>query len=194
MSRPREFSPDQALDKAMHVFWYKGYRATSMIDLLKATNLNSGSLYFAFGGKRALFLKAMDHYCNKSGIGNRFSILSQTGPALPLITRFVDAILDSVLSDPQRRGCLITNTVVELSPHEKVIGKKLSRRIHMLEDTFFALLVRARRAGELATDKDPRALARCLVMMMQGMIVMSKTGTSADEVKQAAKTMLSILE
>jgi TetR/AcrR family transcriptional repressor of nem operon len=64
----------------------------------------------------------------------------------------------------------------------------------MAEDAFFELLSRAKRAGELAKDKDPRALARVLVTMIQGTIVMIKAGTPADIVKQTAKTALSILE
>lgn len=193
MARTKEFNPDEALDKAMQVFWHKGYEATSMQDLLMAMNLNRGSLYAAFGGKRELFLKALEHYCKGGGVVSRFSLLDQTGPALPLIRRFIDGMLDFCLSDPQRRGCLITNTVMELAPHEKDIGKKLSKRIQTLEDAFFTLLARAKQEGELSKDKDPRALARALVTMMQGMIVMIKAGTPADAARQTAKTALSIL-
>lgn len=194
MPRPKEFNPEKAIAKAMHVFWYKGYEAASIEDLLNAMDINRGSLYATFGGKRDLFLKAMDHYCGEGGVGGRFSILHQSGPSLLQIRRFFDAILDFVLSDPLRRGCLITNTVMELAPHDKNIGKKLSGRIQMLEDTFFELLTRAKRKGELAKDKDPRALARVLVTVMQGMIVMTKAGTPTDLVRQTAKTALTILE
>ena len=194
MPRPKEFVPEEAIEKAMHVFWHKGYEAASMEDLLDAMEINRGSLYATFGSKRDLFLKAMDHYCGEGGVGGRFSILLQPGPALPLIHRFVDAIVDFVLSDPLRRGCLITNTVMELAPHEKNIGKRLSKRFHLLEDAFFELLTRAKREGDLTKDKDPRALARVLVTMMQGMIVMIKAGTPADVVKQTAKTALLVLK
>lgn len=194
MPRPKEFVPEEAIEKAMHVFWHKGYEAASMEELLDAMEINRGSLYATFGSKRDLFLKAMDHYCGEGGVGGRFSILLQPGPALPLIHRFVDAIVDFVLSDPLRRGCLITNTVMELAPHEKNIGKRLSKRFHLLEDAFFELLTRAKREGDLTKDKDPRALARVLVTMMQGMIVMIKAGTPADVVKQTAKTALLVLK
>jgi TetR/AcrR family transcriptional repressor of nem operon len=64
----------------------------------------------------------------------------------------------------------------------------------MAEEAFFKLLARAKQEGELARDKDPRALARVLVTMTQGAIVMIKAGTPADVVKQTAKTALSILD
>lgn len=194
MPRPKEFDFEGAIEKAMHVFWCKGYEAASIEDLLNAMDINRGSLYATFGGKRDLFLKAMDYYCSEGGVGGRFSILHQSGPAISLINRFVDAIVDFVLSDPLRRGCLITNTVMELAPHDKNIGKKLSKRFHMLENAFFALLVRAQQEGDLAKDKDPRALARVLLTMMQGLIVMTKAGTPADVVRQTAKAALLILK
>lgn len=194
MARPKAFDPEEALDKAMHVFWHKGYEATSMEDLLAAMDINRGSLYATFGGKRELFLKAMDRYCSGGGIGSGISILKQPGPALPLIRRFIDHMLEFGLSDPLRRGCMITNTVMELAPHEKDIAAKVAGRLQVAEGAFFELLARAKREGELAKDKDPRALARVLVTMMQGTIVMIKAGTPADVVRQTAKTALSILE
>ncbi len=194
MPRPKEFDPDEALDKAMHVFWHKGYEATSMEDLLSAMDINRGSLYATFGDKRELFLKAMDLYCSGGGVGSRISILSQPGPALPLIRQFVGAMLEFALSDPQRRGCLIANTAMELAPHQNDIAKKVSGRLQTLEEAFFKLLTRAKQERELTKDKDPRALARVLVTMMQGTIVMIKAGTPADVVRQTAETALSILD
>lgn len=194
MPRPKEFNPDDALEKAMQVFWHKGYEATSMEDLLTAMDINRGSLYATFGDKRELFLKAMDRYCSGGAIGNRLSILNEPGPAIPLIRRFIGAMLEFGLSDPLRRGCMITNAVMELAPHEKDIARRVAGRLQMAEEAFFTLLTRARQEGELANDKDPRALARVLVTMMQGTIVMIKAGTPADVVKQTAKTALSILD
>jgi TetR/AcrR family transcriptional repressor of nem operon len=194
MPRPKEFNPDDALEKAMQVFWHKGYEATSMEDLLSAMDINRGSLYATFGDKRELFLKAMDRYCAGGGIGSGISILNQPGPALPLIRRFIGAMLEFGLSDPLRRGCLITNTVMELAPHEKDIARKVAGRLQRAEGAFFKLLTRAKQEGELAKDKDPRTLARFLVTMMQGTIVMIKAGASPEAVKQTAETALSILE
>ena len=192
MPRPKEFNPDQALDKAMQVFWHKGYEATSMEDLLTAMDLNRGSLYDTFGDKRALFLKAMDRYCH-GFVGSKFSMLDQPGPALPTLRRFLHGVIEGVLADPQRRGCLIANTIVELAPHEKEIAGKVSQALKMSEDAFFRLLTRAQQQGELKQGQDPRVLARFFTTMMQGTIVMIKSGASAEAVKQIAKTALSIL-
>ena len=89
---------------------------------------------------------------------------------------------------------MITNTVMELAPHEKDIAKKVTGRLQMAEEAFFRLLTRAKQEGELAKNKDPRALARVLVTMMQGTIVMIKAGTPADVVKDTAEAALAILD
>jgi TetR/AcrR family transcriptional repressor of nem operon len=193
MPRPKEFNPDDALDKAMQVFWHKGYEATSMGDLLSAMNLNRGSLYDTFGDKRTLFLKVMDRYCT-TFVGPKFSLLDQPGPALPTLRQFINDITERGLADPQRRGCFISNTVMELSSHEKEIAVTLRQALKLAEDAFFKILTRAKKQGELKDDKDPRALARFLTTMMQGTVVMIKAGTSADVVKQTAETALSILD
>jgi len=192
MPRPKEFNPDDAIEKAMQVFWHKGYEATSMEDLLEAMDLNRGSLYDTFGDKRQLFLKVIDRYCTTFA-SSKFSLLDQPGPALPTLRRFISGMIEGGLADPQRRGCLIANTVMELSPHENEIAGTLRQALKMVEDTFFNVLARAKQQGELKDDKDPRALARFLTTMMQGTIVMIKAGASADVVKQTVETALSIL-
>lgn len=193
MPRPKEFNPDDAIEKAMQVFWYKGYEATSMEDLLSAMDLNRGSLYDTFGDKRQLFLKVIDRYCH-GFVGEKFSLLDQPGPALPTLRRFIHGMIEGGLADPQRRGCLIANTVMELAPHEQDIAGKVCQAMKRGEDAFFKILTRAKEQGELAKDKDPRALARFLTTMMQGTIMSIKAGASADVVKQTAETALSMLD
>ena len=193
LPRPKEFNPDDAIEKAMQVFWHKGYEATSMEDLLSAMDLNRGSLYDTFGDKRRLFQKVVDRYCT-TFVRPMFSVLEQPGPTLPTLRRFINDMIAGALADPQRRGCLISNTVMELAPHELEIAGTLRQALKLAEDTFFKALARAKLQGELSSEKDPRALARFLTTMMQGTIVMIKAGTPADVVEQTAETALSILD
>jgi TetR/AcrR family transcriptional repressor of nem operon len=193
MSRPKEFNPDDAIEKAMQVFWYKGYEATSMEDLLTAMDLSRGSLYDTFGDKRQLFLKVVDRYCTTFA-SSKFSLLDQPGPALPTLRRFICDLIEGGLADPQRRGCLISNTVMELSPHEKEIAGRLRQALKMAEDAFLKVLTRAQKQGELHMGQDPRTLAQFLVTMMQGAVVMIKAGAPGDMVKQTAEVALSVME
>jgi len=60
--RPRAFDPDAALERAMHVFWAKGYEGASLSDLTRAMRINRPSLYAASGNKEELFRKVLDRY------------------------------------------------------------------------------------------------------------------------------------
>ncbi len=193
MPRPKEFSPEQALDKAVEVFWRRGYEATSIEDLVAAMNINRGSLYDTFGDKQRLFLACMDRYCHHM-LTERFSLLDRSGSALDAIRRFFHGLLDQALADRTRRGCLVTNTATELSPHEKLIGKKVFEALAGIEQAYYQTLVRAKQQGELNKQQDPRALARFLTGMMQGVIVMYKAGTPADTIRDIVETGLSVLD
>ena len=156
-------------------------------------DLNRSSLYNTFGDKRQLFLKVMDRYC-QCVVGPNFSLLDQPGPALPALRKFVQTMIQAGLADPQRRGCLVANTIMELGPHEPDIAGKLNRIFKMGEDTFFSVLTRAKGQNELGPEKDPRILARFFMTMMQGTIVMIKAGASANALTQTTDTALSILD
>ncbi|MGC2716955.1 MAG: helix-turn-helix domain-containing protein, partial [Pseudolabrys sp.] len=62
--RPRAFDLDLALERAMHVFWAKGYEGAALSDLTRAMRINRPSLYAAFGNKEQLFRKVLDRYAN----------------------------------------------------------------------------------------------------------------------------------
>jgi TetR/AcrR family transcriptional repressor of nem operon len=139
MSRPKEFVPDEALDKAMQVFWRNGSEATSMEDLLSAMDLNCGSLFDPFDDTRQPFLKVMDRHCH-GFVGETFSLLDQPSPALPTLRRNSQGMIEGGLADPHRRGCLIANTGMELSPHEQEIAGTVSQPLKMAEDPFVRVL------------------------------------------------------
>ena len=192
MARPKEFDPATALDKAMQVFWRKGYEATSIEDLVTSMDINRGSLYETFGDKQQLFLAAMDHYCNGM-VADRLKRLDQPGPALETIKHFIRDMVRMALAT-RRKGCLIANTAMELACHEKEIGDRVASALGGVEDAYYKALTRAKKQGELRKDQDPRALARYLTTMMQGVIVMYKAGTSTEALRDAVETGVSVLD
>ncbi len=193
MARPKEFDPNTALGKAMELFWRKGYEATSIEDLVTHMDINRGSLYETFGDKQKLFLACMDRYCNGMA-ASRLSMLDQPGPVLDTIRRFIRGKLQMALADPTRKGCLIANTAMELAPHEKEIRERVASALGGLEEAYYQVLIRAKKQGELRKDQEPRALARYLTTMMQGVIVMHKAGTTAEALREIVETGLAVLD
>src|SRR5258708_38789294 len=109
MARPREFDPNEALEKVTRVFWRQGYQATSYRDLMKATHLSKQSLYCAFGDKRELFLKSLRHYREQTAAAlERLDPLQKTAPDLLREMMTCAAFRRELIQCPQ--GCLAANT------------------------------------------------------------------------------------
>lgn len=193
MARTKTFRHDEALAGAMNAFWRQGYVATSVQDLVDATGLNRASLYAAFGGKRALFLEAVEHY-GALFQENGLAILERPGSPVAAIRALFDALIALYVEDRPRWGCLITNSAVELSPHDRAAGTLVSQGIDRVEKALERALERARAAGEIAPERDVRSLARYLTSSLQGIVVLSKTARGGDELKDIAEVALSVLE
>ena len=173
MPRTKDFKPDEALDAAMHLFWSKGYGATSMRDLLDGMGIGRGSFYDTFGGKHTLFLAALDRF---EGVRTSWidEVLENSG--LDGIEEVFRRTVDGLVSFEPRRGCLMANSAVELAPHDPEVAEKISRYVSRTEEAFEGALFRAREAGEIPPDSDPKALARFLVNNLHGLRVLARAG------------------
>lgn len=192
MARTKEFDPDAALRAAMDLFWRKGYEATSMQDLVNGLGIGRASIYATFGNKHELYVAALSCYGEEVG-GQTIDMLSQPGPALPAVRELVRSYAESAIADQDRKGCLVTNTAVECLPADRELGRLVESSLDSLETAVTVALTRARHQGELARDKDPRALARFLVTLMQGIRVIAK---SPDErrLRDAVDQALTLLD
>ncbi|MCH8858951.1 MAG: helix-turn-helix transcriptional regulator, partial [Proteobacteria bacterium] len=120
MSRGKNFDAHEALTKAMHAFWSRGYEATSISDLVECMGIHRGSLYATFGDKRSLFLRALRHY-GATHLDDWVAALTQAhGPRGAIIAAF-DRVVATALEGGSRDGCLVINTALELSPHDEEI-------------------------------------------------------------------------
>ncbi|MCP2256466.1 transcriptional regulator, TetR family [Streptoalloteichus tenebrarius] len=173
MGRTKEFDPDAALRAAMDLFWRQGYEATSMQDLCEHLGLGRGSVYGAFGGKRELFLMAVRRYVEDSR-ESLLARLSTSGSALDAVRGLVRDYAETALQEAGRKGCLLTNTAVEL-PADEEAQRHVESGLETMEVLLTATLMRAKAEGELSEDRDPVVLARFLVTLLQGIRVVGKT-------------------
>src|SRR5215467_8906691 len=112
--RPRTFDLEGAVERAMNVFWSRGYHGTALPDLLRATKLSRGSLYAAFGGKHALFLRALDRYIAEGLARLDVELGPRHGPVDGLRT-LLAGYVDRASGVSGRRGCLLVATAMELA-------------------------------------------------------------------------------
>ncbi|MEV0197666.1 TetR family transcriptional regulator [Nonomuraea sp. NPDC050691] len=192
MARTKEFDPDAALDAALELFWERGYESTSMADLVERLGIGRASLYATFGGKHELYMKALERYLERRD-PSPIEALSQPGPALPAIRRLVESYARESSTEEGKRGCMIANAAAELLPRDEEVCRFVDRNWEGLETALTSALIRARAQGELDAGKDPRTLARFLIVVLQGMRLMGKASPDPARMRDAAAHALSLL-
>ena len=192
MARTKEFDPDAALSKALQLFWQRGYEATSMNDLVAHLGIGRASLYATFGNKHELYLQALDRYAERSD-PRLLEELSQPGAALPGVRAVVRRFAAESTSDARVRGCFVTNTATELAARDPQACQRVEASWVHLETLLVSALMRAQAQREISDERDPRALAHLLVVVMQGMRVVGKASADPARVRDAAEQALSML-
>ena len=164
MARPRTYDPDAALDRAMRLFWQKGYAETSMADLVDATGVSRYGFYSEFGDKDALFEKCVALYA-QTVIGRGLGPLEAPDAGLAEIETYF-ANLRRTIGASERKGCLIGNTATAgLSPTEAV-DALVAEHYGRMRAAYRNALAHAADAGDIAGDPD--ALADFMVGVVNG--------------------------
>lgn len=193
MARTKEFDPDIALQRALELFWERGYEGTSMADLVAHLGVARASLYATFGGKRDLYLRALERYAQLMD-PRVVEALSRPGPVLPAVRALVRSFAEESADDQGGRGCMVVNTAVELGPRDPAAARLVEASWSHLEAVLTSALTRARIQGELPESREPRALARMLLVLMQGMRVLGRAPGGAARLRDAAGQALSLLD
>ena len=187
MAGVKQFDRDEILDRAMAVFWTRGYEATSIDDLVEATGIGRGSLYGAFGDKRQLFLTALDRYWNTIA-AEMFAELSDPD-ARNAIERMFDVLIRRASNPKFPRGCLFTNTSLECPGSGEEITRKIAENMGQQETAIYQVLRKAQADGTLSQSQDARALARFFLGVAWGINAVNKSvadpGVFKDIVKVA---------
>jgi TetR/AcrR family transcriptional repressor of nem operon len=187
--RPRSFDTEAAVERAMGVFWSRGYHATALPDLLRATKLSRGSLYAAFGGKHALFLRALDRYVADALARIDVELGPRHAPVDGLRT-FLAGYVDRTSGASGRRGCLLVATAMELAGHDSDVEGRIRGFFKAMEARVADALSRAKTAGKLADGVEPSSAARILVCFVEGLRVVGKTAPKRDASQATADALL----
>lgn len=191
MGRPHEFNRQNTLSKAMDVFWEKGYKATSIQDLVDRMGIKRGSIYNTFGDKHSLFISAIRHY-GEVVTSQTIKVLDSPGSPIENIERFYFELI-SKSSDGKSKGCLISNTVVELASHDKEAAKEVKILLKKIEMVFFNCLNKAVELGELPAGTDTKVLSRFFAASTHGLIVIGKSDIRRRQMKDIVDVILSTL-
>ena len=192
MGRHFEFNRDETLSKAMSVFWQKGYKATSMKDLVDEMGIQPGSIYNTFGDKHSLFIESIKHY-GEVVTSNTIKILNVEGAPLENIRKFFQEMIERP-SDKQCIGCLIVNTVVELAPHDEQAAEVVNTILKNIERAFYDCLLKAQELGEISAESNIKALASYFASSTHGLLITGKSAAGRDQMKDIVNVILSTLK
>lgn len=185
--RPREFDLDEALERAMQLFWRQGYEGTSMADLTRELGITRPSLYAAFGSKEGLFLKALDLYEARAGY-------REAALAAPTASAYARALLEGAadLHGDKKNppGCLGVQGALACAPESDTIRVELIRRRKTGERIIRDRLKRAQAEGDLPPEVDPADLARYLSIVIYGITVQAAGGATRKELRSVAELAL----
>jgi TetR/AcrR family transcriptional repressor of nem operon len=175
MPRPRQFDPADVIDEAMHQFWERGYRNTSVDDVVAATGVRPGSLYNAFeGGKRGLFMESLSRY-SKLVVPEKMGALERPGASVAEIRAYFDGLVEDLTTPEGRAGCLMVNSTVELAAVDNEVASVVRGHMDRLERNVRRALRNAKRRGEVPVTVKPTAKATLLMATAMGLMVVGKT-------------------
>jgi AcrR family transcriptional regulator len=189
--RPRSFDIDSALDRALQVFWRKGYEGASLSDLTKAVGVNRPSLYAAFGDKEALFGKALDRYLNGPAAYTQEALKEATARAV--IERLLRGAADLNTASRNPGGCLMVQGALACGEAADSIRKELIASRAAGEAALRRRLQRAKSDGDLPATVNPADLARYVATVIYGMSVQAAGGASRGELRHVVEMTLRTL-
>jgi len=169
----KTFDEDDAIVKAMNVFWEKGYEPASIADLIAGTGITRGSLYNAFGGKEQLFVKALLKYDQDNRRAFLAELEAMDDPRRAIAAAF-DGIVAETLADTEKKGCFIVNTASELATHGEEVNRIVHNGIREFEAFFRRSIEVAQARGDIPQSVDTQATAKALLAMVVAIRVLGR--------------------
>jgi TetR/AcrR family transcriptional repressor of nem operon len=173
MAWEKSFDENEAIGKAMKVFWEKGFEQASMADLIAGTGITCGSLYNAFGCKKQLFVKALRKYDKE----NRRALLAELeaidDPPRAIAALF-DALVAETVADLDKKGCFLVNTASELMMHDEEVNAIVRNGLRETQAFFRRSIEVAQARKQICTSLEPEATAKGLMAMIVGIRVLGR--------------------
>lgn len=193
MPRIRQFNPEHTLQKAMHIFWIKGFRHTSLANLVEATGVGKKGLYSVFGSKFDLYLKALEYYkCVQAE--ELLTEIENDHASLDEIKNLFERTLNFTQSEIGSRGCMVCNAIVEFSDKEPLVWRSTANHLDRFRNAISNALFNAISKKEIPLSVDIKKHSNFLVGVLQGLMLMSWGGSEYMNMKDTVELSLKSLK
>lgn len=189
MARPREFDEELALDRAMDVFWRKGYQATSTDDLMEAMGIGRGSFYNTFHSKRETYLRTLDRYLLLLQEGGPYRMLHEMEPGAEALGALLGSYLGSVASEHGAHGCYFVHVAKEHRGDDPEVTAAIRRGIVRMRAILADHIRTAQEQGVFPEHMDPDQGALLMMAVAWGSHVLIEAGVDKDDALGAARLL-----
>ena len=190
MARPIQYDPKEVLDKAMNIFWKKGYEQTSIQDIVAVTGLKPGSIYNIYGNKEGLFEAVLDLYATEA-LRVAKEVLLEGDDGLKNIEKFLDDVVLSSISNEKTNGCLMVKTLLIVSHKDTKIQTYITKVFQEVERYIVTVLQSCQDKGQISVN--PEDFARLIIITMYGAHVYYKTSKDAEALRRSVHILLDTL-
>ncbi len=189
----KQYDETDVLKRAMEAFWARGYKATSINDLVAATGINRGSLYAGFTDKRSLFMRALEHYDREHRQAFLCALARNFAPREAILAAF-QQVVDSCQEGRNRKGCLLVNTALELSRHDPDIERIVQAKLEEVETFFRTRIEAAQKAGTIRPEVPVAEKAQVLFALFMGLRVITRSRPDPVLMKAVVKQVAALLD
>jgi TetR/AcrR family transcriptional repressor of nem operon len=193
MARIRSFDEEEVLDKALAIFWRKGYNGTSIQDLVDGLGLNRSSIYHTYIDKHNLFILSIERYRDKT-VRKAIEMINNARSAKAVIRKLFEQTIDEILADKNNKGCFMVNCAVEMAPHDKTVADIVNKNAQDMEQTFYYAIKKGQKSGEISSRQNAKSLASFVCNNINGIRVLSKSGADKKILDDIIKVVMSVLE
>lgn len=193
MARTKVFDEETVLNKAVDLFWEKGYNDTSAQDLVDSLGISRSSLYDTYGDKYQLFKNSLLQY-RKKFAGAMIAMIDTSTDFEKTLKDIFQYVVTESLQQKFSKGCFMINSSVELAPHNLEIAEIVNANMQDVEDALVRLIKKGQEAGQFSNSHTPRSLARFVFNTISGLRVASKSGAEKRVFDDIVKVTLSALK
>jgi TetR/AcrR family transcriptional regulator, transcriptional repressor for nem operon len=191
VARPREFDETSVLDAAMNCFWSQGYETTSVRDLADQMGITGASLYNAFGDKRSLYRRSLEHYLEQS-VRERIRLHESSAP-LEAIQAFFREVVNRSVSDKSHRGCMLVNAALEIDPHDPEFQEVVAKELSSIEAFFGRCIKAGQEDGSLRRNVPAAESSKMLLSVLLGIRVLARSRPQRSILEGAVRSALTLM-